>query len=70
MMMMRSGHELQLIPYVAEKSFQKQIKDNTNLVDDKALLKIVNRDDVFYLESATHQHHEDDLAEATKVGDN
>ena len=33
-----------------------------NLHDDKALLKIVNRNGIFYLESATYQHHADDLA--------
>ena len=54
MMLMRSGHELQLIPYDAEESFQKQVKDNINLPDDKALLKIVNRNNIFYLESASY----------------
>jgi hypothetical protein len=38
--------------------------DNINLPDDKALLKIVNRNDNFYLESATYVHHSSDLAEA------
>ena len=33
-----------------------------NLNDDKALLKIINRNGVFYLESAAYQHHADDLA--------
>ena len=62
MMLMRSGNELQLIPYNAEESFHKQIKDNMNLNDDKALLKIINRNGVFYLESAAYYHHADDLA--------
>ena len=62
MMLMRSGDELQLIPYNTEESFQKQIKDNTNLPDDKALLKIVNINGVFYLESASYQHHPEDVA--------
>ena len=52
-----------MIPYNSEESFQKQIRDNTNLPDDKALLKIVNRNDTFYLESATYIHHADDLEE-------
>lgn len=54
MMLMRSGNELQLIPYNANISFQKQFISNTNLPDDKALLKIVNRNDIFYLESAIY----------------
>lgn len=33
-----------------------------NLDDDKALLKIINKNGVFYLESAAYQHHADDLA--------
>ena len=33
-----------------------------NLNDDKALLKIVNRNGVFYLESAAYYHHAEDLA--------
>lgn len=33
-----------------------------NLHDDKALLKIVNRNGIFYLESATYQSHAHDLA--------
>lgn len=68
-MMMRSDNELQLIPYDAEKSFQKQIQCNKNLEDDKALLKIINREDTFYLESATHLHHPEDLADVTKATD-
>jgi len=62
MILMRNQNELKLIPYVAEESFQEQIKDNILQVDDKALLKIVNRNDTFYLESATYQHHPDDLS--------
>ena len=57
MMMMRSKNELQLIPYQADVSYQKQVKDNSNLPDDTGLLKIVNHNDTFYLESATHQKH-------------
>lgn len=68
MMLMRSGHELQLIPYDAEIAFQKQVKDNINLPDDKALLKIVNRNNIFYLESASYQHHPDDVAKLTDQG--
>lgn len=69
MMMMRSSNELQLIPYDADTSFQKQINDNKNLPEDRALLKIVNRDDTFYLESATQMHHPEDLAELAKNTD-
>ena len=54
MMLMRSSNELHLIPYHSDKSFQKQIKENINLQDDKALLKIINRNDNFYLESACY----------------
>ena len=57
MMMMRSKNELQLIPYQADVSYQKQVKDNSNLPDDTGLLKIVNMNDTFYLESATYQKH-------------
>ena len=66
--MMRSGNELHLIPYNSEESFSKQIKDNMNLNDDKALLKIINKNGIFYLESATYQHHPQDL-EKQMAGD-
>jgi len=68
MMLMRSGNELHLIPYNSEESFSKQIKDNMNLNDDKALLKIINKNGIFYLESATYQHHPQDL-EKQMAGD-
>ena len=39
-----------------------------NLNDDKALLKIINRNGVFYLESAAYYHHADDLAKNAASG--
>ena len=42
------------MPYKAEESFYKQIESKIEQVEDKALLKIVNRNDIFYLESATY----------------
>jgi len=61
MILLRSGNELQLLPYKAEESFYKQIESHIVQPEDKALLKIVNRNDTFYLESATYQNHSDDV---------
>ena len=56
-----------MIPYNAEESFQKQIKDNMNLNDDKALLKIINKNGIFYLESATYLNHAEDLKQVAET---
>lgn len=58
---MRSGNDLELLDYNIEESFYKQIEKHVVQAEDKALLKIVNRNDTFYLESATYQHHLDDI---------
>ena len=61
-MLMRSGNELQLIPYDASQPFHQQIEANTNLPDDSALVKIIIRGNNFYLESATYWDHPADIA--------
>ena len=45
----------------------KQIKDNISLPEDKALLKIVNHNDTFYLESACYMPHASDIADNAKL---
>ena len=56
----RNQNELSLLQYNENESFQHQMTAN-NQVDFKGLLKIVNHNNTFYLESAAYQHHERDL---------
>ena len=53
-MIMRSGNELSLNQYNREVPFTTQIDNQKKTPDDKAMLKITNRDDTFYLESAAY----------------
>lgn len=50
---MQSDKEVHTVNYDESKSFEKQVEANKSLSDDKALIKIVNIDGVFYLESVT-----------------
>ena len=56
----RNGNELSLLPYNEAESFQQQMTSN-NTGDFKGLLKIVNHNNTFYLESAAYQPHERDV---------
>lgn len=50
---MRSANDLSLVPYDSDQSFQTQVVLQQQKPEDKALLKIVNRQDkTFYLESS------------------
>ena len=62
MILLRKGNELQLLPYCPEQSFHRQLEPSLQQPEDKALLKIINKNGTFYLESATYQHHAEDLA--------
>lgn len=67
-MIIRQENELSLVSYDEKESFQDQISLNIQQQNDRALLKIVNRNDTFYLESAAHQHHEQDLIKIKQAG--
>ena len=56
----RNSNDLSLLEYSENESFQSQMTSTVE-GDLKGLLKIVNRDNTFYLESAAYQHHERDL---------
>lgn len=67
-MISRSNNDISLFQYNEKVSFCEQIALNVTQADDKALLKIVNKNNTFYLESSTHQHHEKDLAQIQAAG--
>ena len=63
----RSTNDLSLLHYSENESFQDQMNAQST-TDLKGLLKIVNRNNTFYLESAAYQHHERDLAFVKEQG--
>lgn len=63
----RSTNDLSLLHYSETESFQDQMSAQSTS-DLKGLLKIVNRNNTFYLESAAYQHHERDLAAIREAG--
>lgn len=60
-MIMRSGNDLSLNRYNNMRSFQEQCEAKKQMPEDMAMLKIVNRNNTFYLESATYQPHHVDI---------
>ena len=50
---MRHGNELSNSPFSRLTPFEEQVNQLTQEPEDKALLKIVNHNDTFYLESAS-----------------
>ena len=60
-MIMRSGNDLSLNRYNSMRSFQEQCDAKKQMPEDMAMLKIVNRSNTFYLESATYQPHHVDI---------
>ena len=67
-MIIRQENDLSLVGYNDQESFNEQIALNQNSANDKALLKIVNVNDTFYLESSAYQHHEKDLNAIQEAG--
>lgn len=56
-MIMRTGNDLSIHRYHPSQSFVKQIDTAKKEAEDMAMLKIVNINNTFYLESAAYQHH-------------
>ena len=60
MIVMRSGNEISLVPFDDSQGFFEQVEQYKKQPEDKALCKIIEHNDVFYLESATFMRREED----------